>query len=319
MENMLDYLNVKSLVSKVSEEIGRKVIGSRITVKMMFISLISNNHILLEGVPGLAKTMLASEFSSHLQMQFKRIQFTPDMLPSDITGNMIFNLETKKFEFRQGPIFTNILLADEINRTPAKVQSALLESMEEKHVSAGGNIYWLPNPFFVIATQNPIEQEGTFPLAEALMDRFIFRLILTYPSREEEINILSRSFSEKGRGTLINPELIDSMRASLNDVYVSQQIKEYMVDLMRKTREDSRIYVGASPRTTAKLMQAARACAMIEGRNYVIPEDVYFLAKPLLNHRLILRPEALMNEMDSGVEASYRIIEDILEKIGFTQ
>ena len=188
-----EFVNVSSLrdnVRDIESRIGRKVIGSERIVRFMFIALLSNNHVLLEGVPGLAKTMLASEFSRHLCMDFKRIQFTPDMLPTDITGTMVFNMEERRLQFRKGPIFANVLLADEINRTPAKVQSALLEGMEEKKVSVGGEDHDLPSPFLVIATQNPIEQEGTFPLAEALMDRFLFRYNLSYPSRDEEMSIL---------------------------------------------------------------------------------------------------------------------------------
>lgn len=311
----LDLNYVRNTVKAISDEIGKSVIGANNTIKFMFISIISNNHILLEGVPGLAKTMLANEFASHLKMQFKRVQFTPDMLPSDVMGNIVFNLETRKMEFREGPVFTNVMLADEINRTPAKVQSALLEAMEEKHVSVGGNTYNLPTPFFVIATQNPIEQEGTFPIAEALMDRFLFRVILTYPTRSDEIRILNRDFRKTDTQTYIEPETILKMREYVNDVYVSADVKEYMVDLMRKTRESNKIYVGASPRTTAKLLTASKACALVHGRDYVIPEDLNYIAPFLLNHRLILRPEALIDASDSGVEAAFKVIDEIMGEV----
>jgi MoxR-like ATPase len=313
--NKSELTKLRNNIELISTEIGAKVVGSREIVKYMIISLISNNHVLMEGVPGLAKTMLASEFAAHLRMDFKRIQFTPDMLPSDITGNTIFNLETKKLEFRNGPVFTNVLLADEINRTPAKVQSALLEAMEEKHVSVGGVTYNLPLPFIVLATQNPIEQEGTFPIAEALMDRFLFRVILTYPSRQAEIDILNRSFKASKTQTTLALEDIIKLREQVYDIFVSPEIKVYMVDLMRKSRESKKVYVGASPRTTAKLLLASKACALIHGRSYVVPEDVYYIARNLLNHRLILRPEAMLDESEVGTDVAFKVIEEIISEV----
>lgn len=310
-----DLKKVRDSIESISDEIEARVVGSKEIVKFMFISLISNNHILMEGVPGLAKTMLASEFASHIKGEFKRIQFTPDMLPSDITGNIIFNLESRKLEFREGPAFTNVLLADEINRTPAKVQSALLEAMEEKQVSVGGVTHKLPVPFIVIATQNPIEQEGTFPIAEALMDRFLFRLILTYPSRDAEVKILNRALRNSKTQTFLEVESILDLRDQAYDVFVAQSVKEYMVDLMRKTRESQKVYVGASPRTTSKLLMASKACALVHGRNYVIPEDVSYISKYLLNHRLILRPEAMLDESDIGTDVAFKVIEEILSEV----
>ena len=307
--------DVKNTIDEICEDIEKKVVGSKEMVKLMTIALVSKNHVLMEGVPGLAKTMLAAEFATHLKMQFKRIQFTPDMLPSDVSGNIIFNLETRKFEFREGPVFTNILLADEINRTPAKVQSALLETMEEKQVSVGGETRKLPVPFMAIATQNPIEQEGTFPVAEALMDRFLFRLILKYPDRKSEINILNRDINNKPPSKTLDTKSILAMRNQVDSVYVAQNIKEYMVDIMRKTRESKKIYVGASPRTTSKLLTASKSCALVHGRSYVLPEDVYYIMKPMLNHRLILRPEAMMDETDQGSDVAFKVIDEVLSEV----
>ena len=312
----VDISNLRDSVRKIEARIGKKVIGSERIVRFMFIALLSNNHVLLEGVPGLAKTMLASEFSRHLCMDFKRIQFTPDMLPTDITGTMVFNLEERHLQFRKGPIFANVLLADEINRTPAKVQSALLEGMEEKKVSVGGDDHDLPSPFLVIATQNPIEQEGTFPLAEALMDRFLFRYILTYPSREEELNILKSI-------TLLNDDVdndvdatkILSLRKEVSKVHASEEIMSYIVDIIRRTREHELIMVGASPRTAAKYLTAVRANAMLNGRDYVIPEDVRFISRELLNHRLILRPEALLENGGDGVSTVNRVIDRLISQV----
>lgn len=310
-----DLKSFRDTIYNIQRSIGRKVIGSERIVRFMFVALMSDNHVLLEGVPGLAKTMLASEFAANLGLVFKRIQFTPDMLPSDVTGGIVFNLETRKMEFRKGPIFGNILLADELNRTPPKVHSALLEGMEEKHVSTGGITENLPEPFFVIATQNPIEQEGTFPLAEALMDRFLFRYILTYPSREEEINILKSQNVESDRNSELTPEKIINIRKKVNTVYVSDEIMNYVVDIIRKSRTHNMIYMGASPRTTAKYLKAARANALINGRDYVIPEDIKTMSHELLNHRLILNPEAMVSAGNNITEEVNKIIDGILADV----
>ena len=312
----VDIGNLRDSVRRIEARIGKKVIGSERIVRFMFVALRSNNHVLLEGVPGLAKTMLASEFSRHLCMDFKRIQFTPDMLPTDITGTMVFNLEERHLQFRKGPIFANVLLADEINRTPAKVQSALLEGMEEKKVSVGGDDHDLPSPFLVIATQNPIEQEGTFPLAEALMDRFLFRYILTYPSRDEELNILkSITLRDDDIDNDIDATKILSLRKEVSKVHASEEIMSYIVDIIRRTREHELIMVGASPRTAAKYLTAVRANAMLNGRDYVIPEDVRFISRELLNHRLILRPEALLESGGDGVSTVNKIIDRLISQV----
>ncbi len=312
----VDIGNLRDSVRRIEARIGKKVIGSERIVRFMFVALLSNNHVLLEGVPGLAKTMLASEFSRHLCMDFKRIQFTPDMLPTDITGTMVFNLEERHLQFRKGPIFANVLLADEINRTPAKVQSALLEGMEEKKVSVGGDDHDLPSPFLVIATQNPIEQEGTFPLAEALMDRFLFRYILTYPSRDEELNILkSITLRDDDIDNDIDATKILSLRKEVSKVHASEEIMSYIVDIIRRTREHELIMVGASPRTAAKYLTAVRANAMLNGRDYVIPEDVRFISRELLNHRLILRPEALLESGGDGVSTVNKIIDRLISQV----
>jgi MoxR-like ATPase len=311
-----ELMKIREDVHSIQSRIAKKVIGSERIVRFMFIALFSDNHVLIEGVPGLAKTMLASEFSKHLGLDFKRIQFTPDMLPSDVTGSIIFNLESKKMEFRRGPIFANVLLADELNRTPPKVQSALLEGMEEKQVSIGGVSEKLPVPFFVMATQNPIEQEGTFPLAEALMDRFLFRYFLSYPSREQEMGIV-QSINTVSESEVIplGQERILHIRSLVNNVYASDEILSYIVDIIRKTRESSKIYLGASPRTTAKMLKAAKANALVNGRDYLIPEDVKFLSNEMLNHRLILNSEAIIeagSQMNTVVE---NIIESTLAQV----
>ncbi len=296
--------------------IGSRVIGSERVVRFALISMMSNNHILLEGVPGLAKTMLANEFSRSLALQFKRIQFTPDMLPSDITGSYVINLETRKMEFRKGPVFTNVLLADEINRTPPKVQSALLESMEERQVSIAGERHDLPDPFLVIATQNPIEQEGTFPLAEALMDRFLFRYQLRYPTREQELTILSdRPDGNAATRPFLRQEDVAGMRRLVDYVHVAQDVRAFIVDIIRRTRETGEVFMGASPRTSVKYLRAAKANALLSGRDYVIPEDVKFMAYEILNHRLILKPDALPGDGVNSDEQLRALITGIVEGV----
>ncbi len=307
---------VRDIARDMETSIDEKVIGSKRIVRFMLISLFTSNHILMEGVPGLAKTMLASEFSKHLGLQFKRIQFTPDMLPSDVTGNMIFNPETKKMEFREGPVFSNIVLADEINRTPPKVQSALLESMEEKQVSVYGITTRLPSPFLVIATQNPIEQEGTFPLAEALMDRFLFRYYLDYPDRDDELRILNSVYKNSAQVyNKLDSDTILAFRKMVENIYVNEDIIEYIINIIRKTRESEMVFVGASTRTAVKYLHAARANALLSGRSYVIPEDVIFMAREILNHRLILRPEALMDADADYKKIVYDVIDSIINSV----
>jgi MoxR-like ATPase len=308
--------DIRRITKDIESSIDEKVIGSRRIVRFMLISLFTNNHILMEGVPGLAKTMLASEFSRHLGVEFKRIQFTPDMLPSDVTGNMTFNPETRKLEFREGPVFSNVVLADEINRTPPKVQSALLEAMEEKQVSVYGITTKLPSPFLVIATQNPIEQEGTFPLAEALMDRFLFRYYLDYPDREDELKILRSAYKNTVQEySKLDAASILHYRQLVEKVYVNEEIMDYIINIIRKTRESDMVFVGASTRTAVKYLNAVRANALLSGRNYVIPDDVMFMVKELLNHRLILHPESLMDSDSDYKKIIYRVIDSIINSV----
>lgn len=311
-----ELTSFKSRFDSMERAIGARVVGSERVVRFMLISMLSSNHILLEGVPGLAKTMLANEFSQSIALEFKRIQFTPDMLPSDITGSYVINLETRKMEFRNGPIFTNVLLADEINRTPPKVQSALLESMEERQVTVAGTKHDLPRPFLVIATQNPIEQEGTFPLAEALMDRFLFRYQLKYPTREQELSILNDRPSRKAdSSSFLQPADIFSMREKIEKVHVTQEIRAYIVDIIRKTRNSDQVFIGASPRTSVKYLRAARANALLSGRDYVIPDDVKFMSYEILNHRLILKPDVMFADGISEEELLKELIRKIIDGV----
>jgi MoxR-like ATPase len=274
-------------------------------------SVLAGGHILLEDYPGLGKTLIARSFASALGLDFKRIQFTPDLLPGDITGGYIFNRTQNKFELRQGPVFTNILLADEINRASPKTQSALLEAMQEGQVTLEGESLKLPDPFLVLATQNPIEYEGTFPLPEAQLDRFMLKLTVGYPSLAEEKEILQRRRERKQDELLLKqitkPKQLLEMRAALETVHVDPDLEEYISALVHATRVDRRVAVGASPRGSLAFLKMARAHAALTGRDYILPDDVKHFATPVLSHRLLLQPEYWMSHQMNG-----DVIRDVL-------
>lgn len=286
---------VHSAAQAVLAEVERVVVGKRPVLELVMLGLLSDGHILIEDFPGLAKTLIARSFAQVLSLDFKRIQFTPDLMPSDVTGSSIFNQRTSEFEFRSGPIFANLLLADEINRAPAKTQAALLEAMQEKQVTCEGERHPLAPPFVVMATQNPIEYEGTYPLPEAQLDRFMLRLGVGYPSRGEEWEVLQRRL---GQGSdelrlevrLDGPGLL-RLQQAVEAVYVAESVGLYMVDLVAATRASSRVQVGASPRGSLALLKLARSRAALVGRDFVTPDDVKEVAVPALAHRLTLRPE----------------------------
>ena len=283
------------VLERLQGAIASVVVGYEDAARILSIALVTEGHVLVEGVPGLAKTYLARTFARALALQFRRIQFTPDMLPADILGTVVLNPRDQSFEFRPGPIFTNVVLADEINRAPPKVQSAFLEAMQERQVTIDGKSYPLPRPFLVIATENPIEQEGTYPLPEAELDRFLFRWILDYPTEENERQILrSRSGPEPQSpvGVVQLPE-VEALRAQVPQVYVSEDIVQYIASIIRTSREDASVQIGASPRAGIHLLHAGQASALFAGRNYVIPDDARDLVVALLNHRLVLKPSAL--------------------------
>jgi MoxR-like ATPase len=283
------------LSQKIIQEVEKAVIGKREVHQLMMSAILSSGgHILLEDYPGLAKTLIANSFAQALGLNFKRIQFTPDLLPGDITGGYVFDGNQNRFALRKGPIFTHILLADEINRASPKTQSALLEAMQENQVTLEGETLPLPEPFIVIATQNPIEYEGTFPLPEAQLDRFIIKLSIGYPLQEEENEILKRR-TERRQDTVIlksiaSPEILLGMRESVEDVYVDPDVLNYMVDLTSKSREHPKVVVGASPRGSIALLKLSRTWAAIQGRNYVIPDDVKQFTQHALAHRVTLEP-----------------------------
>jgi MoxR-like ATPase len=299
-----------AFVYKLREEIGKVVVGQRYVVDRLLIGLLSNGHILLEGVPGLAKTLSVKTLAESVDASFHRIQFTPDLLPADLVGTLIYNPREGEFTTRTGPIFANIILADEINRAPAKVQSALLEAMQEHQVTIGDQSFPLPDPFLVLATQNPIEQEGTYPLPEAQVDRFMLKLSVGYPTREEERLILDRmaSTSPKLRATaVVTPADVRQARSLVDAVYIDDKVKEYIIDLVVATRDPQAfnldlaqfIQYGASPRATLYLTLAAKAYAFISGRGYVTPQDVKSIGTDVLRHRVIISYEAEAEEITS--------------------
>ncbi|WP_297417753.1 MoxR family ATPase [Thermococcus sp.] len=299
----------------VLNEVSKVIVGKENVLKLMLTTILANGHILLEDLPGLAKTLMAKSFASAMGVRFTRVQFTPDLLPSDILGVSVFNQKSLEFEFRRGPVFTNFLLADEINRAPPKTQSALLEAMQERQVTVEGNTYALPTPFIVIATQNPIEQEGTYPLPEAQLDRFLVRLRVGYPTKGEEVEILRRRMARKKEEAdvkrMLSEEEVVEMQQTIEDVYVSDAILEYITDIVTATREDKReVEIGASPRGSLALLKLSRAYAALEGRDYIIPDDVKAVAVPALSHRLILKRELWYTKVSPE-----RIMEKLLEKV----
>jgi MoxR-like ATPase len=287
--------DVRETCDRVLDEVERAIVGKRETLELVLLGLLGDGHVLIEDYPGLAKTMIARSFAQATRMRFQRIQFTPDLMPSDVTGSSIYNQRSSDFEFRPGPIFANLLLADEINRAPPKTQAALLEAMQERQVTIEGITHPLEPPFTVLATQNPIEYEGTYPLPEAQLDRFLLRIGVGYPSREDEWQVLERRVERATDDVVLEPvidapALIELQRA-LESVYVSESIGMYMVDLVASTRASARLQVGASPRGTLALLKLSRGRAALSGRDYVTPEDVKAVAVPALGHRLTLRPE----------------------------
>jgi MoxR-like ATPase len=286
---------VAQLSRQILDEIERVVIGKRRVLELVLIAVLADGHVLLEDFPGLAKTLIARSFAAVTRLDFKRIQFTPDLMPSDVTGSFIFNQRSGDFVFRPGPVFANFVLADEINRAPAKTQAALLEAMQERQVTIEGTTHRLQPPFIVMATQNPIEYEGTYPLPEAQLDRFLLRISVGYPTREEEWQVLQRRLERRADEATLSPVVdgatLIAMQQAIETIHVSPAVGHYMVDLVASTRISSQVQVGASPRGSLALLKLARCRAALAGRDFVIPEDVKAVAIPALSHRLMLRPE----------------------------
>jgi MoxR-like ATPase len=314
----MDLETVRAVGERLREQVHRVVVGQDATFDLMLVSLLCEGHVLLEGVPGTAKTLLARSFAAAMSLEFNRIQFTPDLMPGDVIGTNLFNFQTNQFVLTQGPVFTDLLLADEINRTPPKTQAALLQAMQERSVSIDGRTHALSPAFMVIATQNPIEQEGTYPLPEAQLDRFLFKVLVAYPDRDEERAIVMRHGHRTAMPRLeefdLQPVLdrggLMRVRQFVQNIALSQEIVDYIVDLVRATRERTALLHGASPRSATMLATAARAHACLAGRDFVIPDDVKALVLPALRHRLVLAPGAEIEGLTTDA-----IIRQLVEQV----
>jgi MoxR-like ATPase len=307
---------VMLLAERVKHEIGKVVVGQEDMLDLLLVALFTGGHVLLEGVPGIAKTLTAKLLAQTVKSDFSRIQFTPDLMPADVVGTPVFNMKTSDFQFKSGPIFSNVVLIDEINRAPAKTQAALFEVMEERQVTVDGTTYPMTLPFFVVATQNPIEQEGTYKLPEAQLDRFLFKVILSYPSLQEEQQILRR-FSNDFSGQIkeeVKPVLsaaeIASCQRIIEQVYIREELLDYIAAIIHDTRHHPDLFLGASPRASLALLRASKAVAAMAGRDFVTPDDIRYVTFPVLNHRVILTPEKEMEGFGTR-----EVLDDILKKI----
>lgn len=307
------FLQVRTFAERVIGNLEKVIVGKRDALEQIVINLLCQGHLLIEDVPGVGKTVLARSLARSLGCSFNRIQFTPDMLPSDVTGVSIFNQETRQFEFRPGPVMAQIVLADEINRATPKTQSALLEAMEERQVTVDGQTYALPKPFLVMATQNPIEYEGTFPLPEAQLDRFLMRVHLGYPSLADEIQVLELQQMRhpiEDLQMVVEVEELRAMQEVVKNVYVSQSVKRYIVMLVRATRENADVYLGASPRGSLGLFRAGQVRAAMLGRDYVLPDDIKYLATLVLGHRVVLQPASRLRNLSAE-----QVVLDVLSMV----
>ena len=302
-DNRVPLEELRNTVEQIKAELAQVIVGQKDFVELLIVSILADGHALIEGVPGIAKTITAKLFAKTLKTNFSRIQFTPDLMPSDILGTSVFNMKTSEFDFKKGPIFSNIILIDEINRAPAKTQAALFETMEERQATIDGTTYKMDEPFMVLATQNPIEQEGTYALPEAQLDRFLFKIKVNYPSVEEEIQIIQTHHERKGEKPqdaikpVLTPQKLVEFKKNIHEVIVEKKIMDYIANIIASTRNHPHLYLGASPRASIATLTAAKAFAAMAGRDFVIPEDVKKALVPVLNHRVILTPEREMEGM----------------------
>ncbi len=312
----IDLQNLQEAVQQIKAELGKVIVGQHDMLEMLIISILTNGHSLIEGVPGVAKTLTAKLLAKTMAVDFSRIQFTPDLMPSDILGTSIFNVKNSEFEFKQGPIFSNIILIDEINRAPAKTQAALFEVMEERQITMDGIEYKMEPPFLVFATQNPIEQEGTYALPEAQLDRFLFKINVPYPSLEEEINILENEHNRKDKLVLddiqpiLNAQQIAEYQHTIKQIIIESNLLKYIAAIVDNTRTNANLYLGASPRASLAIMNASKALAAMSGRDFVTPDDIKKIAPSVLRHRIMLTPE---REME-GITAD-KVVQQIIETI----
>ncbi len=314
--NRIDLSKLRDAVAKIKTELGKVIIGQQDMIELLIISILADGHSLIEGVPGVAKTVTAKLLAKTINVDFSRIQFTPDLMPSDILGTAIFNVKTSEFEFKKGPIFSNIILIDEINRAPAKTQAALFEAMAERQITIDGTEYEMAPPFLVFATQNPIEQEGTYRLPEAQLDRFLFKIKVDYPSLEQEVQILESKHHQKNRDvesmieSVLSAKEIAEYQSTIREIIIEDNLIKYIASIVDDTRTNANLYLGASPRASIALMNASKALAAISGRDFVTPDDIKKVAAPILAHRIILTPE---REME-GFTAE-KVVQQIIEGI----
>ena len=315
-QTSLDLSRVETAVSKIRREVSKVIVGQDQLMDLLLTAILCDGHVLLEGVPGIAKTLTAKLLAKTIAADFSRIQFTPNLMPTDVLGTMVFNMQTAAFSFNAGPVFANLVLIDEINRAPAKTQSALFEVMEEKQATIDGKTYPMGFPFLVMATQNPIEQEGTYKLPEAQLDRFLFKINMEYPTLLEEREILQRfknDFRQTKKDevqTVLDKEEIRACQDVVEKVFIKDELLNYIADIVHNTRNNGDLFLGASPRASLAIMKTAKATAALNGRDYVIPEDIQYVAYPVLNHRIILTPE---REMEG--RSTKEVIQDIVKKI----
>ena len=315
-KNRVDASQLHNQVTKIREEIAKVIVGQEAMIDQLVVAILADGHVLIEGVPGVAKTLTAKLLSRVISVDFSRIQFTPDLMPSDILGTTVYNLKTSEFEFKSGPIFSNIVLIDEINRAPAKTQAALFEVMEERQVTIDGHTHKMKAPYMVLATQNPIEHEGTYRLPEAQLDRFLFKILVDYPRAEEEIIILQRHHARQGAmsthevSAVLSAEQIAAFRLLAQQVHIEDKLVQYIINIVQETRKNPMLFLGASPRASIAMMVSAKAYAMIQGRDFVSPEDIKFVALPVLRHRLQLSPEKEMEGISND-----EVVKQIIDKI----
>ena len=317
LNSRIDLTSLTTSVDAIRAEVGNVIVGQQQTVDLLLTALLADGHVLIEGVPGVAKTLTAKLLAKTMSVGFSRIQFTPDLMPSDVLGTSVFMPKTGDFSFRQGPVFSNIILIDEINRAPAKTQAALFEVMEERQVTNDGTAYRLAEPFMVLATQNPIEQEGTYRLPEAQLDRFLFKIVVGYPTAAEEVDILRGHHERRNLQdavdavrSVLDAGQLASLRAQVHQVHVEDKLFEYIAQIVQATRANKSLYLGASPRASVALLNSAKALATLRGRDFITPEDVQELAAPVLRHRVLLSPE---REMEGGT--ADEVIAQLVQKI----
>ncbi len=315
-QNRVDLSGLQTAVGNIKKEVNKIIVGQDDMIELLIAAILADGHVLIEGVPGVAKTLSAKLLSKTMTVGFSRIQFTPDLMPSDIIGTSIYNLKTSEFEFIQGPLFSNIILIDEINRAPAKTQSALFEAMEERQITVDGKTYLLPPPFIVLATQNPVEQEGTYRLPEAQLDRFLFKIEVDYPNLEDETRIIAEYHARKNTvdiasvNGVMNASEVKEYRNKVSQVHIDANLISYIAKIVNQTRNNSSLYLGASPRASLAILTSSKAIAAMRGRDFVTPDDIKFVATPVLKHRVILTPE---KEME-GITTK-DVIKGIIEKI----